>query len=62
MRKLKCDFCALEVSGSSDKEVMDGMFKHLEKAHPTELAEMYKMPDEHKNKMMEETMIKIKDV
>jgi hypothetical protein len=61
MKKLKCDFCDLEVSGNSDKEVMDDMMKHLEKAHPEELKEMYAMSDEEKKKKMEKTMSKIEE-
>jgi len=62
MKKLKCDFCDLEVSGNSDKEVMDGMMKHMERAHPEELKKMYAMSDEEKKKGMEKTMSKIEDV
>jgi len=62
MKKLKCDMCALEVSGNSDEEVMGGMMKHLEKVHPEELKKMYAMSDEEKKKMMEKTMSKIEDM
>jgi len=61
MKTLTCTQCDYVSRGSTEKEVMDDLAMHVEKAHPDMAKKSMNMPKKEQDKMMEDTKKRIMD-
>ena len=62
MKQLKCATCEYMAKGNSVEDVMSKMWNHVKKAHPKIAEKEMKKPKEERDRMMEETKMRIQDV
>lgn len=60
MKMLTCE-CGHVVKGETEKEVMDNYWEHIKTAHPEMAEKSEKMSKREKDKMMNETRMRIMD-